>query len=94
MKNFQVESFKSLVNIGGSGLLKIYNNSLIKMLSNILPELSWEKWKFTYSKHKWDQNTAKQFLEMAGKQLGIKQLSDWYTMKPTVSFQKYKIPIL
>ena len=70
------ESFKEL---GGSSLLGIHNSSLYKVLSSVYPEYEWLPWKFSKSP-KFSKDSAK-FVEMAGDELGIKEMNDWYKIK-------------
>ena len=49
-------------------------------MSAVYPQYDWLPWKFTKSPGKiWeDDKNKRKFLEWAGKELGIKELSDWY----------------
>jgi hypothetical protein len=69
-----------LVDLGGRGLLSKYNNSFSLLLSSVYPEFKWLPWRFTVAPRKfWDDiGNQKEFLNWAGKELGIKDMSDWY----------------
>ena len=71
-------------------MLKLYKYSIIQLLSSVYPEYEWLPWKFNKAPNKYWENveTHKKFVEWAGKELGIKDLSDWYkvTTKVTVFF--------
>jgi hypothetical protein len=61
------------------------------MLSAMYPEKEWSPSKFskcpfdTHAPHFWESHTnQRMFLEWAGKQLGIKELSDWYNVTKKV----------
>ena len=77
--------------MGGYGLLYQNNISLYKVLSTLYPEYEWLPWKFeSCPKHFWtDVKNQRKFLEWAGKELKIKDMSDWYN----VSF-KVNIPLV
>ena len=70
---------KAIADLGGSTLLE-YGNSLSKLLSEIYPEYKWLPWKFdAIQRNFWrDLNNQRKFMEWAGKELEIKEMSDWY----------------
>ena len=76
----QIKKIKDILNVGGRGLLDKYQNSQILLLSQVYPEYEWLPWKFEYSpRNFWNNEDNKlKYLEWAGKQLGIKELNDWY----------------
>jgi hypothetical protein len=59
----------------------------------VYSEYEWLPWKFERApKHMWDEKTAKQFLEWAGKKLGIKELDDWSRVTAkvvTINYQEF-----
>jgi hypothetical protein len=57
-----------------------------ELLSAVYPEQEWLPWKFDWiSQTYWeDINNQRKFLEWAGKQLNIKEMSDWYKVKTGV----------
>ena len=57
----------------GNGILKYYNNSLIKSISKIYPEIDWKKLENEYG----DKYLQKRIEEFE-KKLYIKNLDDWY----------------
>jgi hypothetical protein len=63
-----------------------YNNSAAQMIMNIFQEHEWLPWKFTTCpKHFWNDDKNKRiFLDWAGKQLGVKELKDWYNITQMV----------
>ena len=64
------------------GLWKKYNSPLT-MLSNVYPEYEWLPWKFTKCPNFYweDVNNQRKFLDWVGKELGIKEFSDWYKVR-------------
>jgi hypothetical protein len=71
---------KIILKNGGGGLLKKYDNSPSRFLQSVYHEHDWIIWKFKQVPKKyWHEiENGRQFLEWAGKQLGIQELSDWY----------------
>jgi hypothetical protein len=72
-----------------------YNRSLLKTLQSIYPEHNWDPSKFVrVPADYWnDDNNQRSHLESVGKELGIKELDDWYKVSATeisskVSFLK------
>ncbi len=72
--------------MGGKPLLEIYENSMLKFLTNMVPSYEWLPWKFaSVPKHFWDsKENQKWFLESARKELGIKEMQDWYDIPTRV----------
>ena len=60
-------------------LLK-YNSSPSLLISSIFPEHEWLPWLFgNTSMNYWDDvNNQIKYVNWAGKQLGIKDMNDWY----------------
>ena len=72
---------KDITSIGGAGLLQNhYNNSLCALLQRIYPEYPWLPWKFpACPRNYWDNlDNQRKFMDWAGKQLKINEMSDWY----------------
>ena len=72
--------FKDLVNLGGNTLLKLHSNSLYKALSVVYPEYEWLPWRFVVTpRYFWAEiENQRKYMEWAGKELKIKEMSDWY----------------
>ena len=64
--------------LGGSTLLRMYSNSIPKLLAAIFPEQEWLPWKF--NRIKGIDNTTKKFIETVSKELLIKDMKDWYNV--------------
>ena len=64
----------------GRNLINIHNGSLQQTLSAVYPEYEWLPWKFARSPQKYwsEKKNQRKFMEHAGKELGIKDMSDWY----------------
>ena len=63
-----------------------YGDSLYKLLSNVYPEYEWLPWKFDKTLF-WDNiYMQKHFMNWAGKELGIKEMSGWYKISTKVCF--------
>jgi hypothetical protein len=61
----------------GSQVISQYGGSIYKALSSIYPQYEWLPWKFNNLETK-DQQ--KEYLEWLAKQLGVKQMEDWYAV--------------
>ena len=57
------------------------------------PDFDWLPWKFEQCpKHYWnDPKNVRKYMDWAGTQLGIKQLTDWYKISFTVKKKLNKI---
>jgi hypothetical protein len=80
LQSFQVE-IKDLFEIGGGGVLSAkFNSSIALLLAKVYPEYEWLPWKFDRCPNNYFENVNNQrkFMEWAGKQLKIKEMSDWY----------------
>jgi hypothetical protein len=75
-----------LVDIGGGSLLQEqYKNSPALLISSLFPEYEWLPWKFTVPRNYWnDVNNQRKFVDWAGKQLKINEMSDWYKITTKV----------
>ena len=73
--------------LGGQPLLKIYGNSLYKVLGAVFPEYDWLPWKFGNCPPSYwtDVENQRKFMEWAGKELKIKEMSDWYNVSNKVT---------
>jgi len=71
---------KTVVNQGGLGLLKIYNQSMSALLAAVFPEHEWLPWKFAqHPKKAWeDETNMEKVIRFVGKELKIQEPEDWY----------------
>jgi hypothetical protein len=78
-----------VISHGGSAILHVYKNSLIKTVESIYPTYRWHTWQFnTVSKNFWqEQQNISSFLNWVAQQLGIKKLEDWYGVS-TLHFKR------
>jgi hypothetical protein len=73
--------FQDISNLGGASLLERYKDSPSQLLVAVYPEYDWLPWKFSKtSSNYWNPETKREFLNWAGKQLGIREISDWNTV--------------
>jgi hypothetical protein len=80
---------KDLHNLGATrALVDIYKSSMFNFLSAVYPEYNWLPWKFNrIVGNLWeDAKILKQFMDLAGKELGIKEMGDWYNVTHKVDF--------
>jgi hypothetical protein len=85
---------KDFTQIGGSGLLQSkYHGSPFLLLSTIYPEYDWLPWKFDKCPQNYwtDVNNQRKFMEWAGKQWNIKELSDWYNVSQEVNKRPFSV---
>ena len=84
-----VISKQDILEHGGSGLLSKYN-SMYVMLSNVYKEVEWLPFMFDQTPRKyWDNiDNQKKFVEWAGKELKINEMSDWYHVSQEVEINK------
>ena len=84
---------KNIVNLGGISFLSLYDNSLFQSLSIVYPDYDWLPWKFgKCPKNFWENvNNQRKFLDWAGKELGTKDMSDWYKITYEVNKIEFKI---
>ena len=77
---------KDLLELGGSSLLNMNESSLSKLLSVVYPEYNWLTWKFSVSPHNFwsDVKNQRKFMDWAGRELKIKEMSDWYNVSNKV----------
>ena len=70
---------KDLSNIGGKQLTHL-KSSYVDLLSEVYPDYNWLPWKFEMlPKYYWnDMKNVKKFMDWAGKELNVKEMSDWY----------------
>ena len=76
--------FQELNKLEGSYLLK--KSSFFEVLSEAYPEYDWLPWKFEQCpKNYWnDSKNVRKFMEWAGKELIVKEMSDWYNVSYSV----------
>ena len=74
--------------MGGKHILNINNNSIYQLLTSIIPEYEWVPWRFSrLPKNYWeDVKNQRKFMDWAGKELGIKEMDDWYKVPNEVCF--------
>ena len=60
--------------------------SYIDVLLEAYPEYDWLPWKFEkLPKYYWNnKNNVRKFMDWAGKELNVKEMSDWYKVLSTV----------
>ena len=84
--------------MGGASLLKIHSDSLFSLFSSVFPEHEWVSWKFKYNKfppNYWTSvNNQKSLVEWTGKELKIKEMSDWYNVSNEVIIKPFKLCFL
>ena len=64
-------------------------NSYIDLLAEVYPEFDWLPWKFSSFNSKIlvsNANRRQNYIEWMSKQLNIKEMNDWYKIKPEVNF--------
>jgi hypothetical protein len=76
---YQVEPHKVRA-LGGMQVMRVFRNSFYKSLQAIYPEFQWDFTKMRRVPHgHWlDVKTQRKYFDDLGKQLGVKQLDDWY----------------
>ena len=62
------------------------DSSLYKLLSSVYPHYEWLPWKFAnFPRSLWaDVKNQRKFMEWAGKELKINEMSDWYKVTYSV----------
>jgi hypothetical protein len=57
-----------------------YEGLLSNFLSEVYPDIDWLPWKFEKCPHNyWNSlKNQRQFMDWAGKELKVKEMSDWY----------------
>ena len=83
--------FQDIVKLDGYHLLKIYSFSLSDLLSSVYPEYEWLPWKFyRLPRNYWvEVKNQHKFVEWAGKELKIEQLSDWFNVNYKVKIKSF-----
>ena len=84
MNQWHSVKVRDVMNAGGYGLLQeYYNNSLMKALEHVYPELQWRPWEFDkVSSAFWeDIINHRQYLHWMCDQLNIESATDWMTIK-------------
>lgn len=79
---YQVSN-ERLKEIAGSGIMKIYKGSLLKLLQTAYPEHKFEGWRFAVvPRNYWkERENRREFLLHLMKVLGMKGFEDWYQVK-------------
>jgi hypothetical protein len=85
LNDFHNLTVDAITKLGGMGLLQnVYSNSLLQALQDIYPSHEWYPWKFSQNMKAgyWQsKENQKGFLHWLGKQLGFKNMDDWYNIK-------------
>jgi hypothetical protein len=93
----KVRIFKDINVIGGTHLMIVHNCSPLSLLTTVYPDYEWLPWKLAVlPKNFWSKDKNKRhFIEWAGKQLGVKELSDWHnvTSKDMMNLDCKAIPL-
>ena len=71
-------------------MLEKYNFSPSQLISSVYSEFDWLPWRFyRCPNYYWeDLNNQRKFVDWVGKNLNIKEMSDWYKVTSQV-FNKY-----
>ena len=71
--------------IGGGGLLRNqYNSSPFQLLSSVYPDYNWLPWKFAKAPNNIIGNNKRMFMDWVGKEVGVKEMSDWERISTNV----------
>jgi hypothetical protein len=83
MIDYLKSNIENLEDVGGSAILKIYNNSPSLLLSTVFPEFPW---RFdVVPKNHWDSlENCKKFVDSLAVHNNIKDMSDWYKITAEV----------
>ena len=83
---YKIDS-KTIKSHNGNALLKIYNDSPSKLISNVYPNYEWLPWKFNSVPNKyWDNiNNQQLFMKNLSQSIGIKEMTDWYKLTTQVT---------
>jgi hypothetical protein len=76
---------RDILQWGGGGLLKFYDNSLLKILISVYPNHNWLRWKFGgFNTEYWeDKQNLRDVVDWISKELRISSLEDWYRVSQT-----------
>ena len=68
--------------MGGGSLLTVYYSSMPKLLSAVYPDHDWSaNYFFRVPRNHWkDIKNQREYMDLMGKELKIKELSDWYNV--------------
>ncbi len=87
---FYLNFLKDFTNIGGSGLLKHYKNSVVLLISSIYPEYEWLPWRFSHVPNGYwdDMKNQRNFMDWVAGKLNFKNREDWYKItKGVINFK-------
>ena len=72
-------------------MFRLHNRSLFTVLTSVYPEYEWLPWKFSkVPVNYWNSvENRKKYMDWAGEQLGVKELSDWYNVNYKVKNSCY-----
>jgi hypothetical protein len=82
-----ISTNKDFHDIGGYNVLQQkYNASISQLLYQLYPDFEWLPWKLANCpKNYWDDmKNQRKFMDWAGKELKIKEMSDWYNVTQKV----------
>ena len=66
--------------------MKMYNDSLLKLLATVYPDHSWRSTRQAQPSHYWDDlSNQRKFVDWMADQFKIEDKSDWYKIKTKVS---------
>jgi hypothetical protein len=79
-------SIKDLINLGGQDLVS-NKGSVSQLITALYPEHDWLPWRFDDRPlNFWeDAKNQRKFMEWAGKQLNVREMSDWYKVTQKVT---------
>ena len=68
------------------------SSSYIDLLAQVYPEYDWLPWRFEQCpRFYWhDMHNVRKFMQWAGKQLNVKEMSDWYNVSTVVKLAVIK----
>ena len=77
---YKITKKKICNNYGCGLLLKYYNNSPLKFIQSVFPNIDWLPWKFILTKNGYwkEKKNQKLYADWLGKKLGYKTEEDWY----------------
>ena len=72
--------------MGVKGHSNLSSQPIIELVTTAYPEYEWLPWKFVRCPNSYwdDEKNQRKFMEWAGKELGIKEMSDWYKISNQV----------
>mmetsp|Transcript_9533 Transcript_9533/g.13130 ORF Transcript_9533/g.13130 Transcript_9533/m.13130 type:complete len:363 (+) Transcript_9533:2-1090(+) len=79
---YRVSNLKTIINHGGYFVIEKHHGSPLEALKAAYPEHTWIPWKFENAPQNFwkSKDNQRQFFDWLGKQLGVKDLEDWYSL--------------